>query len=564
MKSRMFRLTMILGLLVLFTMSCEETEDPDLVTPEDSLAATAALDSAHNSLEDLMSSMYEEDPDSLEQLLDMMDFSEPYALYARAHMLDHRNTEASFGFAFTGFLMISQDQALQDMLLRWESYFSVNEPFLIEKYESPLGKRGYGLPTDVSGIRVPIAPLVATPFALSKMSVDDVPQFSEFQALVGSLFLPVIDESIEALESIEDSLDFVFIISPAMQGEPEASDIELDLTEIYAIETGLYGLKSLLKTVVAYNFEFVSFDSAGIVTELSQDSDFVTLYDDHGAEDLDIALESALTAFDKALAALAFLEGESDDQDNDFIQVEDDFDFNMARDDLTTVKSALEGPTMFHYDYWDEDMYYEDSTRIDISQFFLNPINDFKDILPPYTVGTEIDYSYDYYSVSEYLNLTQDTVMIDGLSNTNISITLHYYMEGVEPTIFAMVNLGFIQYDLSTASQSDLPQVIWEYYAEFMDYIEQYSSELVQFPLIDFYWSGNVTTGESLVIEGYFEISYEQRTAAYVYPTINWNTTDYSTWVTEWTNPTINGILPDLDAAGLVEFLGMNEDNWND
>lgn len=571
MKIKLTKILVLVIFSLLLTVSCEDINN-DEVTSEDSLAATVAVENANIALDDLMSGMFDTEPDSLQDMLDLMDFSDPYGLFMEAHELDHRNNDANFGMAFTGFLMLSQDAQLQEMLLTWESYFNLNDPFAIEGGSQGLSKNGFGMPLSVDGINIPIAPMIATPFAMSKMSVDDVPQFSEFQALINTLFMPIINQSIAALELIEESPDFVFLISPTMQGEPEADPIELDLTEIYILETGLYSLKGLLKTVIAYNFDFESFDSLGIMTELSQGSEFATLNDD-GAVNLDTAYAAANTATEKALDALTFLESETDDQSDDFIQLLDQDDLSDIREVIMDVQSALQSETIFHYSYW-EDVYdngtwigdelIEDSLTVDISQFFTNPIQDFKALLPPYTMATSIEYSYDYVYVSEHIHAEEDTVTVPGLNNTTVTLNLSYYMTDSGPEMTALVNMGFIQYDLMTASPSDLPAAIWENYSAFLAYVEQYSNELYQFPYIYFYWSGEVTTGTSLIIDGDFSIEYEQRTQAYVAPNPTWNASTYSEWLDAWPDPTMNGILPGLDAQGLADLLGFHEEDWNE
>jgi len=561
----------VIAAVILFSMlGCEEVIDPDYVSPGDSIAALSMVDSANASLEALMDAMYTADPDSVQDLLDILDYSEPYALYVAAHELNPKNSDANFGLAFTGFLMLSQDDQLQEMLLRWESFFNIHEPFAVTEPEPSLPKSGFGLPLTIDGIRIPISPIIGTPIALTKMSIDDVPQFSEFQNLIESLFLPVIEESINALDIVDDSSNFVFMISPAMQGEIEAEPLELDLTEIYALEMGLYGLKSVLKTVVAYDFDFVSFDSVGIVTELSQGSEFATLKSG-GAADLSAAHTSANTAVQKALAALDFLAAETDDQSNDLIQISGEGDIDEVRGYILEAQSTLSEPTMIHFEYW-EDIYdddgnwigdelVEDSINVDISNFFTNPITDFKAMLPPYTMGTSTYFDYEHSIISEHITYEETEVSVPGLNNENIIVTLDYSYNNGDPISQAWVNLGF-SYDLTTTNVDDLPVSVWELYVEFQALIFEYSNELYNDPHISFFWSGNVTTGSSLTIDGDFSIAYEQLVNPRVEPALTWVAGTYSEWLLAWPDPTMHEIFPDLDGAGIAEFLGIDEENW--
>mgnify|MGYP006865006357 CR=1 FL=1 len=561
---------------LLFFIGCEESSDD--VSAEDSTAAVAKVNEAIAALEAEIEEIVNAEPDSVQAVLDLLDFSGPYALFVEANELDHRNNDANFGLGFTGFLMLSQDDQLQEMLLRWESYFNIHEPFTVTDPQPSLMKSGYGLPLTVDGIRVPIAPLIEMPFALSKMSVDDVPQFSEFQDLVESLFLPVVLESIAALELVDDDPDYVFEISAAMQGEDEAEPIELDLTEIYVLEMGLYGLKGLLKTVIAYDLDFASFDSAGIVDELSQGSNFATLKAG-GADDLASALTSALLAADRAVSALDFLEAETDLQDDDLIRNDEDVDLDEIRQVIEEVQSALSGPTIIHYEYWDDmneddnktdDEMIEDSVNVNISQFFNNPINDFKAMLPPYTIGIMHEYEYEYDSITADILVEDSNVIAPDLDETLIELTLSYQNQGSEPEFSAFVTmytgggLGVAYHLSNPANQDVLPEGVYEMYAEFLALVQFYSSELYQFQSIEFSWLGVVTTGESLTIQGSFVIEYEERVKTYTIPDPQWNAGTYSEWLNAWPDPTMNAIFPDLDAAGLANLLDFNEENWDD
>ncbi|MCF7808891.1 MAG: hypothetical protein K9N38_10280 [Candidatus Marinimicrobia bacterium] len=573
MNKRLLNLfTIVVSVAMIAFTGCEELTD-GVVSEEDSTAAVAKTDSATMLMEGMMNNMFNADPDSVEEMLELLDFGDVYDLYSEAHALDPANSDANFGLAFTGFIMLTQDQDLQDMLLRWEDYFSVNEPFLVSEGNT-LGRQGFGMPLSIDGFKIPVLPYLEMPVSLMKMSTGDVPQFSEFQDLVGTLFLPFVEESITALELVDDDPNYVFIISPTMQGESEATPIELDLTEIYAIEAGLYALKGVLNTVIAYNFDFVSFDSVGIVTELNQGSDFATLNPD-GAADLAEALSSITGAFNKIYSALDFLEAETDDQSDDLITLEEGDDLTEIRADIEEVEAVFEGPNVIHYSYWEDEydeggmwtgeVFYEDSLTVDISKFFTNPISDLKAMVPPYTMGTRLYYSSDYYSESEHVVFEESSVSVPNLNDTPVSLTLRLdtYPEG--PEITAIIYLGSnLAYDLSSTSQSNVPMAVWDLYADFIALTEDYTGDQYSYQYISFYWSGTATTGAALRIEGDYTIQYEMRSNTYVEPEFSWNAASYSEWLAGWPDPTLNGIFPGLDAAGLAELLDFDQEDWDE
>ncbi|MCK4295665.1 MAG: hypothetical protein KAX28_03295, partial [Candidatus Marinimicrobia bacterium] len=323
MKNTVLVLVSFLALFFIFN-ACEGLldESDEGVSEEDSLAAIQKVEEANQELEGIMNSLINMDePDSVQQVLDALDFSDAYDLYKEAQSLNPNNDDANFGVALTGLLMISQDNDLQNMLNNWESYFTANTPFEVTDGSAKiLGKRGFGLPISLKGMRVPMSAFVGGPLSLAKMSLDDIPQFSEFQQIFNTLFIPIINESIEGLEKVEENQSYVFTITGEMQGDAEATSLELDLTEVYAIDMMLHALKAICYSVISYNFDFVSFDAEGIVTELSRNSDFASLKN-NGGQYLSTALSSMKTAIDKFEDGIDFLVAETDNQDDDLIPI---------------------------------------------------------------------------------------------------------------------------------------------------------------------------------------------------------------------------------------------------
>jgi len=68
-------LVLLLGLFLM--QSCEDIADDTIVSPEDSLAAIDLVGTANQSLESVMDNMLNADPDSVQQMLDLMDFRLP-------------------------------------------------------------------------------------------------------------------------------------------------------------------------------------------------------------------------------------------------------------------------------------------------------------------------------------------------------------------------------------------------------------------------------------------------------------------------------------------------------
>ena len=81
-------------------------------------------------------------------------------------------------------------------------------------------------------------------------------------------------------------------------------------------------------------------------------------------------------------------------------------EYQDARDALNEANDFITQPvyvTYFKYDEWyDEynDEWYEeeteDSVQIDISQFFTNPLEDLKELVPSYVITAGTDYEWEY------------------------------------------------------------------------------------------------------------------------------------------------------------------------
>ena len=574
MKNTVLVLVSFLALFFIFN-ACEGLldESDEGVSEEDSLAAIQKVEEANQELEGIMNSLINMDePDSVQQVLDALDFSDVYDLYKEAQLLNPNNDDANFGVALTGLLIISQDNDLQNMLNNWESYFTANTPFEVTDGSAKiLGKRGFGLPISLEGMRVPMSAFVGGPLSLAKMSLDDIPQFSEFQQIVNTLFIPIINESIEGLEKVEENQSYVFTITGEMQGDAEATSLELDLTEVYAIDMMLHALKAICYSVISYNFDFVSFDAEGIVTELSRNSDFATLKN-NGGQYLSTALSSMKTAIDKFEEGIDFLVAETDNQDDDLIPILDGDDLADIREGIEDSREVLNGPKWINYNYYDEyydeygwhEEYIEDSVKVDIRKFFENPIDDFKKMVPPYTVSTGIDTTTDWDWEDEPIYYSIDSVEVSGLYNTYIYISFEYVAYKEDTSIYAKIYIGGFYYDLieGELNSSMVPAPLWQTYQYYLELVNQYSSsEEYSDIYVSFYWSGNVTTGQSLVIDRYFYIETGVD-VYYVYPIITWEANTYQDWVAAWPDPTFNGIFPDMTREDLVEFLDISEEDW--
>ena len=396
---------------------------------------------------------------------------------------------------------------------------------------------------------------VGAPLSLARITVEDVPQLSELQNIIRYELLPHVVAGMEALAKVEQNADYVFTISSGMQPDVDASSMELDLTEVYAIDMMLHALSAVCNTMIAYNFDFVSYDGTGMETAFNQGSAFVAL-NSSGATELANAYSSMNGAIDKLEAAINNLKSESDDQDDDIIpQFESESDYDDIQDGIDGVRDVLTGPNWVNYSRWEdgEDEYgywyeteIEDSIEVDIQQFFSNPIEDMKEMVPPYTVTAGIDTSYDY-NWEEYYEYVSVTIEPDSDDVNNDWDYYIYYSYDYYDDSLRIYKEG------STFPQ-ELPGIVDAIYEDVMN---QYPEIEWLYITANYYGqAGDITVAIRVEFEwGEFEGFYN-------YPIITWDADDFNDWKNGWPDHSFNGLFPSWTLDDFMEFMGFEEEDW--
>jgi hypothetical protein len=373
------------------------------------------------------------------------------------------------------------------------------------------------------------------------------------------MILPVVDEAISSMAAVESDSSFNFVINYNLNDMTDG-ETEFDLTDVYAMEAMLYALQGGLQSALGYNLDFTSHDSLGIVTHLAPGSDFLTL-NPGGAAILDDAQESLETAVESMAAALTMVASETDDQTNDFMTFESTEEWAQAQADNAQMLAALNGPiTIF-----DEDND-SDSLRIDLSQALLNPIPDFKALLPPYEVSTGRDSSYGWNSMQLLVEHSESSVDVDefDFNNTPVVFQLTYLRGNGNEFLQSQLTVNGLTFNIGPEDEAMLPVALWSAYQDFLAKVAEYELETL-FPYVDiyFYWSGNITNGSSLDLTAYMNIEVEYLDGIYVTPRFIWEANTYAEWLNAWPDPTFNGIFPDVTNTDLEWLLGFDADGWS-
>jgi len=224
---------------------------------------------------------------------------------------------------------------------------------------------------------------------------DPPPSITELQDLLRQVVRPAMIEALDHLAEINNS-GFVFTITERMQGEDPtfANPLELDMTEVFAIQAGLEVILAAMGVATAYHLTPNPLSADGFVDAMTPGSTFLTLTSG-GAADLSDALTRALSATAFALEGLDALEAEVDDQADDIIKYDpsgfdglDASDIAEARNVIADVQGALSSPTSVTLREGQLD---EFTFTLDAREFFVDPIPDFKAGLPAYVASTAME-----------------------------------------------------------------------------------------------------------------------------------------------------------------------------
>ena len=88
-----------------------------------------------------------------------------------------------------------------------------------------------------------------------KMEIVE-PSISRVQNIFRNQVIPALEESATHLARVAENPDFVFWVTPMMQGDAEEDSLELDLTEVLAARAGVLLLSSICRLAVAYDLSF--------------------------------------------------------------------------------------------------------------------------------------------------------------------------------------------------------------------------------------------------------------------------------------------------------------------
>ncbi|MDX1744484.1 MAG: hypothetical protein R3324_00985 [Halobacteriales archaeon] len=344
--------------------------------------------------------------DSVEQL-DDISFAEAHGLFKDALALSPSNDTAAFGAAVTRIFLLEDDGDIRRLIDEWDAWLhddvTATAPSTlvqslvgpaVASIPDPMGlplSLGTGTLRDVTyGSMEAIADGL---FEAAELTHGPPPSIEALQTALGEVVAPALLEALQLIAEIDD-VDFVFVVTEAMQGETEvdADPLELDFTEVLAMEAGLHLALAAIDVATAYVFTPNPLTAEGFVDALSPGSSFLTLQAE-GDDRLADALLRLRTAGPILLEGLNVLQAETDDQTDDIIKYDPTgtgdgltpTDIADARAVVEDVNAALSGPSTVTLR---EGTPEEVTFTLDVAEFFVDPIEDFRALLPTYEVFT--------------------------------------------------------------------------------------------------------------------------------------------------------------------------------
>jgi hypothetical protein len=348
----------------------------------------AGLDDIQATCADAINSMTEETMDDFFEAMLAGDIDSTTAIhdqFENALESDPSNQTANFGAAFTTLVSIGQNESLESTMNSWMACLESLE------MEDPARRTlfhengsMFGIPTSIDEFSIFNAthilsylPIINSHEIISLRGYEnDCLEMSSLQDLLEDAFLSQLTDAINHLDAIVGK-GFVFTITPEMMGDELQPPIHLDDTEIYIIKSIFHTLRAMIYGMIAYNVDIPYYelmeepDSSYSFPWLAQDASFLTIREgqEQSLPNCHADLNSLLSSMESGIQ---------------FLQSDTDTEYDLIKDDESELADILveinEARSLLNENYEMDDMI------INIGNFFNNPPQNLKSILPGYTI----------------------------------------------------------------------------------------------------------------------------------------------------------------------------------
>ncbi len=388
------------------------------ITDSDKTAASSSVTAGKGKMEEMGSTLSDPSTSNIRDL--NVPASSALTEFESAIEKNPNNTEAQFGAAACKIIVTTQDPTfleMNDSLEKWSG-----GPVAMAKPTDallPSGKILEQSQNNVAQSHVMLMKMIqsASNNTDNAFNITKLQDFVDEKLLVGpNALIPYI---LDRLSIIENDPNFTFLITPAMYDTTATDTIEIDLGEIYMLDASIRLLRSFLFVFTAYNLDIYNPEFTAVINDetcndslesaylkwLDTQSGFLTLRNDKtptGRTKMENALSSARSTILKIKAGITFIRNELDEQSNDVIKksyiteadqtiTEEGLNPNADQfikgkktieDVLTEIDLLISSDYTVTADFDSNSATAQGTLVINISNWFMNPVDDFKKLIP--------------------------------------------------------------------------------------------------------------------------------------------------------------------------------------
>jgi hypothetical protein len=480
-----------------------------------------------------------------------VNLTEPRNLYAQILTCEPDDPEANLALAILDLAVLLTDDEVNAAFDEWNDYLEDYLPF---EHGASKGISRFTpkLATGGGALALPLAVIQRNLFLSSLAQDAGVPQISRTQDILENKVLPLLDSGIDHLDKVLAAPDFEFVISPRMEGDEYEDPITTDRTDFLALRAALHGVKAGCYAAMAYNADLPAYDGAHLLAGLNRDSGSLGRLRGGGrgymqaipsemvaaADDLDAAITSLLNEPGGSAQTYDLIKIGPDGLDRADLE---DFQTN----DLPDIRAVFLGPVTWTED-WDENSYTPDAPlTIDLAAFFGNPIQDWKQKAPPYSVSLDaIPFDEEYIYGTYWSNLTVVAPSSGEFSANCYGSYSNYVLDRSYCTGPAW---------LSDAIQNLFDQKVADILAN-----PEWTGELT----VAMYYNGSFVEGTNSIYVTVYE-DYWTADQTVDIPLLTFSADIYTDWVDAFPDPTLNGLFPDIQNVDeLAQLFGISTNGW--
>ena len=479
-----------------------------------------------------------------------IDFSMATFLYRSVLDCEPSDLDARLSLAILELVDLSRDPEINDAFDQWEAYLDEFTPFELDPTGAALGIPA-GFTTGSDGIELPLGTIRRSvlPFLDLNKAVAP-PQIASVQTIFRDKVIPQISECIEHMDEVIADPSFTFDISPRMQGDLREETREADFTDFLALRAALEALEAGMRIAISLNVNLNEYTGAALVAGLDQGSGHLATLVADGEAQMARAGQLLTAALEDMDQAIDELFAETDDQTDDLLKVgpgeihaEDLLEFQD--EELVMMIESMAGPMTRAYDWDSSSNTPPTSLTVDMNSFFNDPIDDFKALLPSYTVSLDTVPYDENWSWREF----QETFTLDVPEAGHYSVYCDYsiYINGP-----SWIDCALPDWMESTVGAFIEDRV--EGMLENPDWAGNY--------YLSFGMSRNLEAGTQDITLSFYE-SYSLAESWVEVAVGTFAADTFEQWLADCPDPSMGGVFPEVtDAGELTSAFGMNPETW--